>query len=53
MPKKKRERWTRAKPDDPIYQEGLTIYTPLWARPGYKPPEPKEEPEVEKEPPKE
>jgi len=28
-------------PDDPIYREGLTIFTPLWARPGYKPPEPK------------
>jgi len=31
-------------PDDPIYQQGLVIYTPLWARPGCKPPElPKEE----------
>ncbi len=49
MTKKKRGRWTRAKPDDPIYKEGLTIYTP---RPGYQRPEPKEEPEVEKEPPK-
>ncbi len=37
-----------AGPDDPIYQQGLHIYTPLWARP-----KPKEEPEVEKEPPKE
>ncbi len=40
-------------PDHPIFKEGLVIYTPIWARPGYKPPEPKEEPEVEKEPPKE
>ena len=35
-----------AAPDDPIYKSGLTIYTPLPARP--KPPEPpveKDEPE--------
>ena len=38
-----------AGPDDPIFKEGLTIYTPLWARPGYKPPEPADD----KEPPKE
>jgi hypothetical protein len=37
-----------AGPDDPIFTEGLHIYTPLWARP-----KPEEEPEVEKEPPKE
>ncbi len=50
MAKKKRGlKIRRAKPDDPIFTEGLQIYTPLWARPGYKPPEPKEEPEVEKE----
>ena len=36
-----------AKPDDPIFQRGLQIYTPMSARP--KPPEPP----VEKEPPKE
>ncbi len=34
-------------PDDPIFKEGLVIYTPYPARP-----KPKEEPEVEKEPPK-
>ncbi len=28
MVKKKRGRWTRAKPDDPIYTEGLQTYTP-------------------------
>ena len=38
-------------PDAKIYQEGLTIFTPLPARP--KPPEPKEPPDVEEEPPKE
>jgi hypothetical protein len=42
-----------AGPDDPIYQRGLVIFTPMSARPGYQRPEPKEEPEVEKEPPKE
>jgi hypothetical protein len=41
-----------AGPDDPIYQQGLHIYTPLWARPGFKPPEPKK-PADDKEPPKE
>ena len=40
MPKKKRGlKIRRAKPDDPIFTEGLQIYTPLWARPGYKPPD--------------
>ena len=34
-----------AGPDDPIYQEGVTFYTPMSARP--KPPEPKKEPKVE------
>ncbi len=55
MPKKKSSYLApgQKKPDDPIYTGGLQIYTPIWARPGYKPPEPKEEPEVEKEPPKE
>ena len=49
MPKKKRGLKTRrAKPDDPIFQRGFVIYTPYSARP-----KPKEEPEVEKEPPKE
>ncbi len=38
----------RAKPDDPIFTEGLQIYTPLWARPGYRPPKPPDD----KEPPK-
>ncbi len=37
-----------AGPDDPIYQQGLHIYTPLWARP--KPPS---RPPNDKEPPKE
>ena len=37
----------RLPPDHPIFKEGLVIYTPIWARPGYKPPEPKEEPEEE------
>ncbi len=37
-----------AGPDDPIYQQGLHIYTPLWARP--KPPS---RPPDDKEPPKE
>ena len=32
---------------------GLQIHTALWARPGYQLPEPKEKPEVEKEPAKE
>ena len=53
---KKKSRYTDPKPagpDHPIYQEGVTFYTPLWARPGYEPPEPKEKPEVEMEPPKE
>ncbi len=47
---KKKGRHANPRPaaDDPIYQQGLHIYTPLWARP-----KPKEEPEVEKEPPKE
>ncbi len=40
-------------PDDPIFQQGLQIYTPLWARPGYQPPEPNKPPVIEAEPPKE
>ena len=37
-----------AKPDDPIFKEGLTIFTP--ARPGFKP---QQKPTDDKEPPKE
>ena len=37
-------------PDDPIYTGGLQIYTPIWARPGFKPPQ---KPADDKEPPKE
>ena len=43
----------RKKPDDPIYQEGLVIYTRPHARSGLYwqvKPKPKEEPEGEKEP---
>ena len=36
-----------AGPDDPIYKEGLTIFTPWPARP--KPPEEKDEPDEEPE----
>ena len=42
MPKK-RLPIRSAGPNDPIYQEGFTVFTPLWARPGFKPPEPKAE----------
>ncbi len=47
MPKKKRLPIRSAGPDDPIYQEGFTVFTPLWARPGFKPPEPPKKDEGE------
>ena len=53
MKKKRGLKICRAKPDDPIFTEGLQIYTPIWARPGYKSPEPQQKPTDDKEPPKE
>ena len=42
MPKKKRKHnWSSAGPDDPIYKEGFTVYTPYQVR--HRPPEPREE----------
>ena len=49
MPKRKGN-WRTAGPDDPIHKEGLTVYTPLWARPGYQPPKPQQKPADDKEP---